>query len=48
MDTTVRSHVGIKNSVKDLEMSFVRKMEESRGWKRRVKRRPVRGVNVAQ
>lgn len=34
--------------MKDLEVSFVRKMEESRGRKRRVKRRPVGGVNVAQ
>lgn len=37
-----------RKSVEDLELSFVRKMEESRGWKRRVERRPVRGVNVTQ
>lgn len=34
--------------MEDLRLSFVRKMEESRGRKRRVERRPVRGVNVAQ
>lgn len=45
-------HVKIKDkrrkSVEDLWLNFVRKMEESRGRKRRVERRPVRGVNVAQ
>lgn len=46
------NHVKIKDkrrkSVEDLWLNFVRKMEESRGRKRRVERRPVRGVNVAQ
>lgn len=33
--------------MEDLWLSFGRKMEESRERKRRVERRPVRGVNVA-